>query len=189
MAEGMVTLRRLLRRLHQIDSSLTGYIALTGEHHRHRTPAFWLASIGAHLGDSLLWAGLTALLWQRADHRRRRQLGGWIASLVATLLLTLGIKHLFKRQRPGSGQFLYGQGADVHSFPSGHGARCGVILVWAATLHPLLGKWAPLLVLWIGWSRVAIGIHYVGDVLVGLLLGLGLGKMVENCWPAFDQER
>lgn len=167
-----------------MDSALTARVALTHDHHVRRTPLFWLATIGAHLGDSVLWLAVTGLLgWQaRRDRVRLRQLWGWIFSLVGALVLTLGIKRIFRRRRPGGGRFLYGRGADVHSFPSGHGSRSGVILTWATLLHPRLGRLAPLLVLWIGWSRVAIGVHYVGDVLVGFLLGLGIGGWVRRLW-------
>jgi undecaprenyl-diphosphatase len=190
MADVFDLVRKLGQRLDELDSVLTQQVALANDHHRRRTPAFWLANIGAHLGDSLLWGAITALLWRRAGRNpgRRRQLGGWLISFAGALLVTLGIKRVFKRRRPGGGRFLYGRGADVHSFPSGHGARSGVILIWASILHPLLGKWAPLLVLWIGWSRVAIGVHYVGDVVVGFLLGLGLGQIVETIWKPTNQE-
>ncbi|RMD59279.1 phosphatase PAP2 family protein, partial [Candidatus Parcubacteria bacterium] len=60
-------------------------------------------------------------------------------------------------------------------FPSGHGARVGVNLVWLPHLVPGGRLWAPLLALWIGWSRVALGIHYVGDVVAGCLVGMVIG--------------
>lgn len=66
---------------------------------------------------------------------------------------------------------MYGSGPDVHSFPSGHGARMGANAPWAFLL---LGGWGWLtwpLTLWVGWSRVAMGVHYLGDVLAGFLVG------------------
>jgi undecaprenyl-diphosphatase len=99
---------------------------------------------------------------------------------MAGLLSVLLLKHLFRRERPGTGHFLYGPGVDQHSFPSGHGSRAGVILVWSSLL---LGRWrwlAPFLALWIGWSRVALAIHYLGDVLVGFGLGIALARWVKR---------
>jgi membrane-associated phospholipid phosphatase len=182
-------IRRWLQQLIQIDLATTERIALTNAQQTWQNPLFWIVNIGAHLGDSLLWLAVTGVLWKRDadDPVRRRQLAGWLLSLLAMAGLTLGVKQIFGRRRPGGGRFLYGRGADVHSFPSGHGSRCGVILTWAALLHPRLGKFAPLLVAWILWSRVAIGIHYVGDVLVGFLLGLGLSRLLRNLWQPKSQ--
>ena len=168
--------------LSPIDESVSARIALNESRRSWREPLFWLANVGAHLGDSLLWAGITALLWRKAgdDPARKRLLRGWMAAFAGAVAVTLVIKRIFRRPRPGTGQMLYGPGADVHSFPSGHGARVGVILVWAGMLWPGAGWLAPLIGLWIGWARVAMGIHYVGDVLAGIALGWGVGKLARK---------
>ena len=165
--------------LSSIDESISAYIAMNESQRSWRNPLFWLANVGAHLGDSLLWAGITALLRRKAgdDPARKRLLRGWMAAFAGAVAATLVIKRIFRRPRPGTGQMLYGPGADQHSFPSGHGARVGVILVWAEALWPGAGWLAPLVGLWIGWARVAMGIHYVGDVLAGVLLGWGVGRL------------
>lgn len=169
----------LLRRLSALDAKLSARLCLSEQQRQWRHPLFWLAHVGAHLGDSVLWALVSVLLWRRAgdDPQRQRTLIGWVLSFTGGLVGTLLIKRLIRRPRPGGGRFLYGPGADLHSFPSGHGARSGVILAWADRLQAGSGPFAPLLVLWIGWSRVALGIHYIGDVLVGFVLGLGLARL------------
>lgn len=169
--------------LSPIDKSVSARIALNESQRSGRNPLFWLANVGAHLGDSLLWVGITALLWRKAgdDPARKRLLGGWMVAFAGAVGVTLFIKRIFRRPRPGTGQLLYGPGADQHSFPSGHGARVGVILLWAEALWPGAGRFAPFLGLWIGWARVAMGIHYVGDVLVGVLLGWGVGRITKRC--------
>ncbi len=50
--------------LSPIDESLTASVALDQSQRSWRNPLFWLANVGAHLGDSLLWAGITAFLWR-----------------------------------------------------------------------------------------------------------------------------
>lgn len=172
----------LISFLSPIDESVSARIALDESRRSWGNPLFWLANVGAHLGDSLLWAGITGLLWRQAgdDPARKRLLGGWMAAFAGAVFVTLAIKRIFRRPRPGTGQMLYGPGADVHSFPSGHGARVGVILVWAEALWPGAGWLAPFIGLWIGWARVAMGIHYVGDVLAGVLLGWGVGKLAQR---------
>ncbi|MBC7227708.1 MAG: phosphatase PAP2 family protein [Thermoflexales bacterium] len=87
-----------------------------------------------------------------------------------------GLKRLVRRPRPdGPPDGLY-PAHDRYGFPSGHAVRVAAI---AAALSPLVPCWAALaLALWaigVALSRVALGIHYLLDVLVGVLLGGALG--------------
>ena len=115
MREQGARLRRLLAWLNHLDTRLTDLVALTNPERRRHPLLVWAANIGAHAGDSLVWAAVTAILWRRAgaDPVRKRELIGWVISLIAALLVTLGIKGVVKRRRPGGGRFLYGRGADV----------------------------------------------------------------------------
>lgn len=176
-------LAELLAKLSRLDVTLSK--ALVFGQRRPRWPFLWLAHAGAHLGDSWLWTLITWLLWRSAarqeSRQQKRQIWGWLTSFSSALGASLVIKQIFKRRRPSGGQFLYGRGADVHSFPSGHAARSGVIWIWAGRLLlPGASYWRWLLPFWIGWSRVALGIHYVGDVLIGYLLGIGVGRLVQR---------
>jgi membrane-associated phospholipid phosphatase/CTP:molybdopterin cytidylyltransferase MocA len=170
--------------LSKVDEVVSSRIALKDAQRTPRSPLFWLANIGAHLGDSILWTAITAWLWRQASQgdpqekeERKRVLTGWIGAQIAAFAVVMIVKRLFRRTRPGTGAMLYGIGPDVHSFPSGHGARSGVIKVWANSLVPGSGPWSWLLVLWIGWSRAALGIHYVGDLVAGFGLGVVIGKL------------
>ncbi len=171
---------RLLDALSGIDEVYSARAALREDQMTKRHPLFWLAQIGAHLGDTVVWLLVTLLLWRKSegDRERRSALIGWIISLASGVASTMLVKQLVRRSRPGSGQFLYGGGVDKHSFPSGHGVRCGVILAWATAFWPGAGRLAPLLVVWIGWARVALNIHYIGDVAAGFILGLGLSRFI-----------
>ena len=173
-------MRSLLTFLTGLDEVWSARTALKDGQLSKRHPLFWFAHIGAHLGDSLVWLLVTVLLWRKTDGNRKQRsaLFGWILSMAGGVLGTLLVKQVVRRPRPGSGRFLYGPGADAHSFPSGHGVRCGVILAWATAFFPGSGRLAPLLVLWISWARVALNIHYIGDVVVGFLLGIGLSHFI-----------
>ncbi len=59
-----------------------------------------------------------------------------------------------------------------HSFPSGHAARAAAIVVVVARFLPwwvvlIVAVWAIL----VGYSRVALKVHYLSDVLFGFLFG------------------
>jgi membrane-associated phospholipid phosphatase len=53
--------------------------------------------------------------------------------------------------------------------------RMGALVIWAARLAPPWPTAAALWAVWVGLSRVGLGIHYIGDVLCGYLLGALVG--------------
>lgn len=156
-----------------------------------------LAGLLTQLGD--LWfilALLTALHWSGVGlegsggfHRRRAvSLIGLALAVFSTVLVC---KVLVGAPRPaGAGMpetlpavlapaWDAATGVDSPSFPSGHAALSTA--VYLALAHHLdrprpTGRWigAGLLVLLVGWTRVALEVHYVSDVLAGIALGLGL---------------
>ncbi|HNO93257.1 MAG TPA: phosphatase PAP2 family protein, partial [Anaerolineales bacterium] len=77
------------------------------------------------------------------------------------------------RKRPeGEWGGIY-RNTDPHSFPSGHAARAFLIAVLASALAPpwlaiALWVWAPLVAL----ARVAMGVHYLSDIIAGAILGI-----------------
>ena len=161
-------------------------VALSHLLRRKRPPrraAALLAGLGAHLGDSWLWAVATGLLWRwwRVSARRPlRPVWGWVLSLAGGAALTLLIKRRVRRVRPGEDRLLHGPGADRYSFPSGHAVRWGVITAWISRFVPGGGLLAWPLALWTGWSRVYLVIHYVGDIAAGYLAGALLGRLMRR---------
>lgn len=166
-----------LNSLSRLDARLSRSILIKQEEEQGLALPGILAHVGAHLGDTVLWVAVGALLWRRAQtEERRHSLLFWAGAMIGALIATLIIKNLFRRERPGTGRFLYGPAADLHSFPSGHGARLGVLWVWAEELFPGSRPLALLAVIWVSLSRVALGIHFVGDILAGLILGWTIGR-------------
>jgi undecaprenyl-diphosphatase len=98
------------------------------------------------------------------------------AAVLATAALVLAIKFTIRRRRPEGDWGAIYRNADPHSFPSGHAARAFILAVLTAGIGPawlaaVLLIWAPLVAL----ARVAMGLHYVSDVIAGAVLGIGLG--------------
>ncbi len=137
-----------------------------------------LAAILAHSGDSWFWlAGLGLLWWLGTDYWKRELL-----ILIISILVTAGVVFLIKftvrRSRPeGEWGKIY-RTTDPHSFPSGHSARAMMLAVIMLGLSPGVGiallVWAPL----VGLARVSMGVHYLSDVLAGMILGLVIGVAV-----------
>ena len=134
------------------------------------------ATVLAHSGDSLVWLFIGVLLW-RFSIDVRAVAGERIVLITAiTWIVSTVLKYVIKRPRPDGERGLFYLDADQHSLPSGHATRIGGVIV---VLVGLLPAWGALgLFLWgllVCVSRVALGLHYVGDVLVGLLVGAGAG--------------
>ena len=156
----------------RLDQRWTTRLTLKGDHGLLSKAA----AVFAHSGDSWFWLfGLAALAIFRTGFWRAWALQMILVVLVAAALV-LGLKFTFRRRRPeGTWGDVYRR-ADPHSFPSGHAARAVLLAVLAggwgpAWLVPVLLIWAPLVML----SRIALGVHYLSDIVAGALLGLLLG--------------
>lgn len=136
-------------------------------------PARALAALAAHSGDSWFWALGLLLVWITGDADAKAWSARLLVAIAALAALVLVIKLVVRRRRPeGSWGNIY-RATDPHSFPSGHAARAVMLAVLVTAWGPpwlalLLIPWAPLVSL----SRVALGLHYLSDVLAGAALGL-----------------
>lgn len=132
------------------------------------------------------------LLW-----RRLPRLAAFVA--VAPLLSSLlngQVKNLVDRARPVLPDPVAHTGG--FSFPSGHAQSAVVgygvlLLVFLPVLH---GVWrriavtgAVLMVLLIGFSRIALGVHFLSDVLAGYVLGAAWLAMMTAAFSAWRRER
>ncbi len=162
----------LMERVSAFDHWLTAPLTLP---ERCRV-ARGVAIVVAHSGDAAVWAGLVVAAWFFGDAAWKGRALITAAGLVVTELIVVGIKFVLRRPRPpGTSGMIYRR-VDPYSFPSGHAARAAMLIVLAATLGPAamlaaVASWGPVMVL----CRVAMRIHYVLDVVVGLGLGTGLG--------------
>lgn len=134
-----------------------------------------LARFFAHSGDSWFWGMGMLALWGLADvfWKRWAVYELWWISVLAALVMAL--KFIIKRRRPeGEWGAIY-RNTDPHSFPSGHAARAFLIAVLATFLGPgwlaaLLWIWAPLVAI----ARVAMGVHYLSDIIAGAAVGIAV---------------
>jgi undecaprenyl-diphosphatase len=143
------------------------------------SPLRVLASILAHSGDSWFWlVGLGLVWWLGTDYWKHLALTLIIAILLTALVVFI-IKFTVRRKRPEGEWGKFYRSTDPHSFPSGHAVRAVMLAVVTLGLGPLwLGLilliWAPL----VGLARVAMGVHYLSDVMAGMILGVVMGVLI-----------
>jgi undecaprenyl-diphosphatase len=130
----------------------------------------------AHSGDSWFWGAALVVLWLLGDSFWKRWAIVMLVAISVLAALVMMLKFIIRRRRP-EGQWggIY-RNTDPHSFPSGHAARAFLIAVLATGMGPVglalaLWAWAPLVAL----ARVAMGVHYMSDVVAGFVVGILAG--------------
>jgi undecaprenyl-diphosphatase len=138
-----------------------------------------LASIFAHSGDSWFWlVGLGLVWWLGTDYWKHLALTLIIAILLTALVVFI-IKFTVRRKRPEGEWGKFYRSTDPHSFPSGHAVRAVMLAVVTLGLGPLwLGLILLIWALLVGLARVAMGVHYLSDVLAGMILGVVMGVLI-----------
>ena len=133
-------------------------------------PIAWLSALGGLRVVGPL--GLAVALW--LAWRRRRAEALWLAlTLVSGRLAVEGLKLVVMRPRPPSVDRLAAVAS--WSFPSAHSAgtmmTClAIALVAGGGARRMVAALAVALA--IGWTRLALAVHWPGDVLAGLGFGM-----------------
>jgi undecaprenyl-diphosphatase len=155
---------RLIGHLSAHDRGLYDRWAL-GEDTARLTRRAWIAITHAGGATATILAALLPFCLPHGDRSAGRMAA---ASLAISHLIVQVIKRRVSRPRPD--RSLGVPHPDRFSFPSGHAtSSLAVALAYAAAFPqfavPLVGFG-----LLVGWSRVALGVHYPGDVLAGQLI-------------------
>jgi membrane-associated phospholipid phosphatase len=143
-----------------------------------------LAAVLAHSGDSWFWLLGLALVWLLGPPAARTWglATGAVLALLAAAVFAL--KQIIRRPRPeGEWGQIY-RATDPHSFPSGHAARAFLLAILATGWGPawlalMLWIWAPL----VGVARVALGVHFLSDIVAGAAIGIGVGLVAVLTFP------
>lgn len=124
----------------------------------------------------LIALGIAIALWTRG----RRRLVAWlVVTMTVGGLLGPGLKELVSRSRPAFEEPV--TIASGYSFPSGHAlnsmlfAGCLVVLAYPVTKGPrrvLLWAVAAVIVVVTAVDRIALGVHFLSDVLAGWVVAL-----------------
>jgi len=146
---------------------------------------FWLFM--TQWGDSAQALLLLMVLFMKLPVQLAVSLKAWLLGAIAAP----SIKAVVDGARPLSvidpqGLMVIGQPPMIgHSMPSGHamaaGAVATVLLLGLNSSRPRLRMWVLLACAMVAMSRVAVGAHWPGDVLVGAGLG-GLLVILAQAW-------
>lgn len=145
---------------------------------RRRTRAAWTAL--THMGGTLcsLSAAMLPFFF----------LGGTIHEAAQHALATLIVSHLgvqmvkrsVSRPRPSrvEGWAALVREPDRFSFPSGHSTAAMAVCFSYAMFFPALAPLLLALAMLVGASRVFLGVHYPGDVVVGQLIAISTALLL-----------
>ena len=163
-----------LETLLRIDARLSARLQIAERPGRLRT----LAAILAHSGDSWFWILGLLITWWLAEGPWKIWALRMLGMIIVLAMIVTALKFSIRRRRPeGEWGAIY-RSTDPHSFPSGHAARAALLaflsLVWGPSwLGVLLLIWAPFVL----FARVAMGLHYLSDVIVGATMGVIIGLL------------
>ncbi|HET7474468.1 MAG TPA: phosphatase PAP2 family protein [Dermatophilaceae bacterium] len=152
-----------------------------------------LSDTGSPLAWQIILAGVVVwLLW-----RRLFRIAAFVAVTgIGSSVLNSLVKDAVHRARPVvSSPLVHEPGL---SFPSGHAQAAIVgyavlLLVFLPVLHGawrrLVVSFAAVMVLAIGFSRIALAAHYVSDVLAGFILGAAWVAAMTAAFSVWRRER
>lgn len=161
-----------LQNLLEMDARWSARLRVAEKPGPLRTAAVWLA----HSGDSWYWGLAMLALWLLAGAEWRYRAVLIVLAIGGLAVVVQVLKWTVRRQRPpGEWGQLY-RNVDPHSFPSGHAARALMLAALGVLVGPpwfglLLCLWGPLVAL----ARVAMGVHYVSDIVAGAVIGAAFG--------------
>jgi membrane-associated phospholipid phosphatase len=156
--------------LQQFDAPVGAHLAVDPG-----SPVHAVAAALTWLGSALVLVPFALFVALRA--RRGRSWGPVVMAAVAVAgaeATTQALKYLVTRPRP-SGAAAFG-----YAFPSGHTTIGAVVCFTTAALLPpappavTRSRWvaAGVLALTVGWTRLALRVHWPSDVVLGLLVGV-----------------
>jgi len=166
---------RIGRRLQRLDERLAGRAVLL------RSPALdgLLVPITRAASYSRLWLAIAAgLATCGGRDGRAAATRGVLAIAIASAVANGPAKLLASRRRPSQSSLppLIAVPRST-SFPSGHSASAFAFATGAGRELPAAAPALGLLAFAVAYSRVHTGVHYPGDVLAGVAIGIGAGLL------------
>lgn len=144
-------------------------------------------------GDTLFFVGIIGLLFFCIDKR----LAICLAFLgTITGFITIATKGFFGLERPyvlnneiNGIPDIIGQLPDDYSFPSGHSSSAGSFLTFTSLRfrNPAFWAIAVLMIVFIPLSRSYLGVHWPSDIVMGVILGISFGLLLNYFLPRIEE--
>jgi undecaprenyl-diphosphatase len=138
---------------------------------------YWMLA-ATRLGDGWIWYGLGAILLLCGGTQRFAAVGAAGAAALTGVVVFKAIKTISQRQRPCQLEphcWSKVLPPDQFSFPSGHTMTAFSIALVVSYFYPSLEGPLYFLAISIAVSRIVLGMHFLSDVLAGMVLGVALG--------------
>lgn len=138
---------------------------------------FWMI-LATRMGDGWLWYGLGIMLLIDGGTQRFAAVGAAGSAGILGIFVFKGLKKLSQRPRPCQLEphcWSKVLPPDRFSFPSGHTMTAFSIALVVSYFYPALKGPLFFLAVSIAVSRIVLGMHFLSDVLAGMVLGVVLG--------------
>jgi undecaprenyl-diphosphatase len=132
-----------------------------------QTIAAW--KVITHAGGAIATIGAVLVALLLPGWPREAGIGAGLA-LASSHLAVQVVKRFVNRPRPEGTPAI--RCPDRFSFPSGHATAALAVTASFALVVPAGGVLLVAFGILVGWSRVVLGVHYPGDVVIGQLLAL-----------------
>lgn len=163
----------ILEYLESVDSAVFLYI-----NHNLTNPLFDAVFPSLRELTYVFWALLIVYFWMKNEKKMALLL---TVSIVAGALFTYPLKFLIDRARPyetiESARLLTPHEYDP-SFPSGHVEMSFLASTVISRFHPEYAKYLYAFSFIVALSRVYVGVHFPGDALGGVVVGVIIGKVM-----------
>ena len=168
-----------------VARNLWGYIdrrdhRLMRRMNRWRAPRWfriWMIA-ATRMGDGWIWYGLGLILLAYGGPQRLSAIGAAGSAAVLGIFVFKALKRLSRRPRPCQIEphcWSKVLPPDRFSFPSGHTMTAFSIALVVSCFYPALEGVLFFLALSIAVSRIVLGMHFLSDVLAGVVMGVALG--------------
>lgn len=163
----------------------------------------WLDPIMTFISGKITWAPFYLILLFLVIKKYKKQsilvLIGVVILIVCSDQISSGIfKPIFERPRPCHNEAIKdlvylpnGHCGGAYGFISSHACNCFALAVFIThVLKKYYRKIAYIMYIWaslVAYSRIYMGVHYPGDIIVGAVVGIIVGFVISKLYDMISQ--